>query len=153
MEFRLLGSVEVLRDGRPIALAGAKQRALLVLLLLHANELVSRDVLLDQLWADQPSVASSHSLDVQISRLRKALGSPELIATRGSGYVLVVEPDWIDAVRFERLLAAARAENAAHNFARAARWPDRASRSGAAMPSPTWRMRSSLDGGSNHSKS
>ena len=54
MEFRLLGPVEALRDGRPIALGGAKPRALLALLLLHANEVVSRDRLIDALWGERP---------------------------------------------------------------------------------------------------
>ena len=111
MQFRLLGPIEVVRDGRPVALGG-KQRALLVLLLLHANEVVSRDRLLDALWGDRPPGAAAHSLDIQISRLRKALGSGEVLFTRAGGYLLRVKRESIDAVRFERLLEEGRGANA-----------------------------------------
>ncbi len=113
MEFRLLGPVEVLRDGRPVALGGAKPRALLALLLLHANEVVSRDRLIDALWGDRPPGTAGHSLDVQISRLRKAFEPDELLLTQSGGYVLQVEPEQIDVHRFERLLEAGRRANAA----------------------------------------
>ena len=113
MEFRLLGPVEVLRDGRPIALGGAKPRALLALLLLHANEVVSRDRLIDALWGDREPGTAAHSLDVQVSRLRKAFEPAEPLATRGGGYALKVAPEQIDAHRFQRLLDAGRAANAA----------------------------------------
>ncbi len=112
MEFRLLGPVEALRDGRSIALGGAKPRALLALLLLHANEVVSRDRLIDALWGDRPPGSADHSLDVQVSRLRKAFEPDELLVTRSGGYVLEVEPEAIDVRRFERLLEAGRRANA-----------------------------------------
>lgn len=120
MEFRLLGPLEVLRDGRPLVLGGAKQRALLAMFLLHANEVVSRDLLLEELWGNRPPGTAAHSLDVQVSRLRKALEPSELLVTRAGGYVLEVEPERIDVVRFERLLEEGRAANAARNPARAA---------------------------------
>src|SRR5919197_4021337 len=104
MEFRLLGPVEALRDGRPVALGGAKPRALLALLLLHANEVVSRDRLIDALWPDRAPGTAAHSLDVQISRLRKAFEPEELLLTRSGGYVLEVDREQIDVHRFERLL-------------------------------------------------
>jgi DNA-binding SARP family transcriptional activator/ABC-type transport system substrate-binding protein/outer membrane protein assembly factor BamB len=113
MEFRLLGPVEARRDDRPIALGGAKPRALLALLLLHANEVVSRDRLIDALWSDRAPGAAEHSLDVQVSRLRKALTPDELLVRRSGGYVLEVEPEQIDARRFERLLQEGRRANAA----------------------------------------
>jgi DNA-binding SARP family transcriptional activator/ABC-type transport system substrate-binding protein len=113
MEFRLLGPVEAVREGRPLALGGAKPRALLALLLLHANEVVSRDRLIDALWGDREPGTAGHSLDVQVSRLRKAFEPDELLTTRGGGYVLEVEPELIDAWRFERLLEAGRKANAA----------------------------------------
>src|SRR5216683_1951085 len=109
MEFRLLGPLEVLRDGHAIAVSGAKQRALLALLLLRANQIVSRDVLLEELWRDRPPGTAAHSLDVQISRLRKTLEPDEPLVTRAGGYVLEVEPEQIDASRFERLLEEGRA--------------------------------------------
>jgi DNA-binding SARP family transcriptional activator/ABC-type transport system substrate-binding protein len=113
MEFRLLGPVEARRDDRPIALGGAKPRALLAVLLLHANEVVSRDRLIDALWRDRAPGAAEHSLDVQVSRLRKAFAPDEPLVRRSGGYVLEVEPEQIDARRFERLLEEGRRANAA----------------------------------------
>src|SRR2546421_9550243 len=112
MEFRLLGPLEVWGDSGAVPLAGAKQRALLALLLLHANEVVARDSLLEALWPDRPR-AADHSLDVQISRLRKTLELAELLVTRAGGYVLEVDPERIDARRFERLLEEGRPPNPA----------------------------------------
>lgn len=113
MQFRLLGPVEARRDDRPLALGGTKPRALLALLLLHANEVVSRDRIVEALWSDRPPGTAEHSLDVQVSRLRKALAPDDILVTRGSGYMLEAEPDRIDARRFERLLAEGRRANAA----------------------------------------
>src|SRR5438034_9058178 len=104
MEFRLLGPLEVLRDGRALAVGGTKQRALLAILLLHANEVVSRDRLIDELWGERPPGTADHSLDHQVSRLRKLLEPSELLATRSGGFVLQVEPEQIDVRRFELLL-------------------------------------------------
>jgi DNA-binding SARP family transcriptional activator/streptogramin lyase len=115
MEFRLLGPIEVLRESRPIPLGGAKQRALLGLLLLHANEIVSRDRLIDELWGDRPPGTAGHSLDVQISRLRKIFG-PEVLLTRSGGYVLQADQESIDAHRFQRLLEKGRRANAEGAF-------------------------------------
>ena len=78
MEFRLLGPIEAVRDGRSLPLGGAKPRALLALLLLHANEVVSRDRLIEALWPIGRPGAAEHSLDVQVSRLRKAFEPDEL---------------------------------------------------------------------------
>jgi DNA-binding SARP family transcriptional activator/ABC-type transport system substrate-binding protein len=119
MEFRLLGPVEVLRDGRPVALGGAKPRALLGLLLLHANEVVSRDRLIDELWGDRPPGTAGHSLDVQISRLRKAFEPEDLLLTRPGGYLLQVEPEQVDVHRFQSLLEEGRRANAAGEPAKA----------------------------------
>lgn len=113
MEFRLLGPVEARRDDRQIALGGAKPRALLALLLLHANEVVSRDRLIDAIWSDRAPGTAEHSLDVQMSRLRKAFAPDELLVRRSGGYVLEVEPQQIDAHRFEGLLEEGRRANAA----------------------------------------
>ena len=113
MEFRLLGPVEARRDDRPIALGGAKPRALLALLLLHANEVVSRDRIVEALWGDRAPGTAEHSLDVQVSRLRKAFAPDEILITRSGGYMLEVEPEAIDARRFERLLDEGRRANAA----------------------------------------
>ena len=113
MEFRLLGPVEALRDGSVVPIGGAKPRALLALLLLRANEVVPRDELVEALWPERPPGASAHSLDVQVSRLRKAFEPDELVVTRSGGYVLEIDPEDVDAHVFERLLDDGRRENAA----------------------------------------
>jgi DNA-binding SARP family transcriptional activator/ABC-type transport system substrate-binding protein len=113
MEFRLLGPIEAVRDDRSLPLGGAKPRALLTLLLLHAGQVVSRDRLIEALWPGRPPGSAEHSLDVQVSRLRKAFAPDELLLTRSGGYVLEVEPDAVDAARFERLLDDGRRANAA----------------------------------------
>src|SRR3954454_329441 len=104
MEFRVLGPLEV-RDGdRALPLASAKQRALLALLLVNADHVVSRDRLIDELWGDHPPETAVQSLQVYVSRLRKLL-PPETLSTRPPGYVLEVEPAELDLQRFEQLLA------------------------------------------------
>jgi len=108
-DFRLLGPVEVVVDGRAIELGGVKQRALLALLALHANEVVSRDFLIDELWGERPPASAEHSIVVYVSRLRKALqalGADKvpLPGTEPGGYVLRVDPAQIDVKRFERAL-------------------------------------------------
>src|SRR5436190_17454577 len=113
VDYRLLGPLEVLRDGRPLPLGGGKQRALLALLLLHANEVVSRDRLLEELWGERPPGTADHSLDVQVSRLRKTFEPEEPLLTRAGGYVLQLDPGDVDVGRFERLLADGRSANAA----------------------------------------
>src|SRR5215203_1754026 len=104
MDYRVLGPLEV-RDGdESVPLAGAKQRALLALLLLHANRVLSRDRLIDELWGDEAPATAVQSLQVYVSRLRKLL--PEgALATRPPGYLLEIAPDELDLRRFERLLA------------------------------------------------
>ena len=123
MQFRLLGPVEVEDDGRPLVLGSAKQRALLAILLLHANEVVSRDRLIDELWGEQPPASVSHSLDVYVSRLRKTLqpdGGERLLVTRPGGYLLRLEPEQLDLGRFERLVEDGRRSLADGNYERAA---------------------------------
>src|SRR5438132_14076415 len=112
MEFLLLGPLEVRNDGRVIAVGGPKQRALLAILLLYANQVVSRDRLSEELWSERPPGTAGPSLDHQVSRLRKTLGPSALLATRSGGYVLQVEPEQIDVHRFERLLDDGRRANA-----------------------------------------
>jgi predicted ATPase/DNA-binding SARP family transcriptional activator len=105
IELRILGALEVVAEGRPLALGGRKQRALLALLALHANELVSSDRLLEEVWPDSEPGAAAPSLHVYVSQLRKALGgSAAALETRPGGYALALAPDQLDAVRFERLL-------------------------------------------------
>jgi YVTN family beta-propeller protein len=112
MEFRILGPLEVEEDGRLLPISGTKQRALVALLLLHANEVVSRDRLLDELWGGSPPESGRTALQVHISQLRKLLdpgavrGDLELLVTRAPGYMLRTEPESIDLARFEMLFAA-----------------------------------------------
>ena len=95
MEYRVLGPLEV-RDGQgSLPLAGAKQRALLALLLVHANHVLSRDRLIDELWGDEPPETAVQSLQVYVSRLRKLLPA-ETLLTRPPGYLLEIEPDELD---------------------------------------------------------
>jgi DNA-binding SARP family transcriptional activator/DNA-binding beta-propeller fold protein YncE len=113
MEFRLLGPLEVEGERGVVPLGSGKQRALLAILLLHANERVSRERLVDELWGEKPPASAAHSLEVYVSRLRKALqgaGAQGLLATQGTGYVLRLDGHSSDLARFEGLLAEARSE-------------------------------------------
>src|SRR5262245_16962306 len=103
MEFRLLGSLEVWDGEVQIEIAGAKRRAVLALLLLHANEVVGTDQLIDELWGETGPKNAAASLHNHVSRLRKTLG-PDLVATRAWGYVLRIDPDRVDLRVFERLV-------------------------------------------------
>lgn len=108
LEFRILGPLEVLDDGSPVPLAGRNQRALLTLLLLRANETVSAERLVDQLWGEHPPRTATTSLQNTISQLRKLLG-PGLLHTRPAGYALELDGNEFDVLRFERLAREARA--------------------------------------------
>jgi DNA-binding SARP family transcriptional activator len=104
LDFRVLGSLEV-RDGEgSLPLAGAKQRALLALLLVHANHVLSRDRLIDELWGDEPPDTAVQTVQVYVSRLRKLLPADTLL-TRPPGYMLKLEADELDLQRFECMLA------------------------------------------------
>jgi predicted ATPase/DNA-binding SARP family transcriptional activator len=111
LTFRILGTVGAARGPCEIGLGATKVRALLALLLLHANEVVSRDLLIDGLWGGRPPPTASHSLSVYVSHLRGALAdrdSPSVLETRSGGYLLRVDPERIDACCFERLAAEGR---------------------------------------------
>jgi len=88
MEFRLLGPLEVRNGESVLVLGGAKQRALLALLVLHAGEVLSRDRLIDELWRDPAAPGTARGLENQISRLRKTLGLGGELVTRAGGYEL-----------------------------------------------------------------
>ena len=107
MEFRLLGPLEVVEGDRSLPLGGHKQRSLLAVLLLHANEVVSSERLIDDLWGEAPPATAAKSVQVYVSGLRKQLGEGRLV-TRTPGYVLRVDPSELDVARFERLVAEAR---------------------------------------------
>jgi YVTN family beta-propeller protein len=117
--FRILGPVEVAANGERLALGGEKQRALLAILLLHRNEVVSRDRLIDELWGDRPPPTAAAALNVYISKLRKTLGAAgahEILVTREPGYLLQLEPGQLDAERFRDLAAAGRSALDAGDF-------------------------------------
>src|SRR3954468_6326993 len=103
MEFRILGPVEVVDEGRALPLGGARQRALLTALIMRMNEVVPADRLLDEAWADDPPASGVRVVQVYGSELRKLLG-PDAIQTRPPGYVLVAEPESLDVHRFDRLV-------------------------------------------------
>jgi DNA-binding SARP family transcriptional activator/tetratricopeptide (TPR) repeat protein len=114
MEFRILGPVEVWDGARRLDLRGSKPRALLAVLLLHANQVVSTDHLVDQLWGEAPPPTARNLVQVAVSRLRQALhdrlggnAPAPVLATRPSGYLLRVEPGELDLDRFEGLTAEA----------------------------------------------
>jgi DNA-binding SARP family transcriptional activator/ABC-type transport system substrate-binding protein len=106
MEFRILGPFEVEDDGRTIPLAGAKQRALLALLVLSRGRPVSTDRLIEDVWNGSPPETALKSIQVYVSQLRKALGEARLV-TRERGYELVLSPGELDADRFDGLVQAA----------------------------------------------
>jgi DNA-binding SARP family transcriptional activator len=106
MEFRVLGTLEVVDGARPVPINGAKQRALLTILLLHANQTVSSSRLLEELWGDEQPESGLTALQVRVSQLRKALGKGgESIVTKGAGYALELGANEIDLHRFEELVA------------------------------------------------
>jgi DNA-binding SARP family transcriptional activator len=107
LEFRILGPLEIAQDGEELPLAGQKQRALIALLLLDANRVVSTDRLIDALWGQQPPRTAATSLQNFVSQLRKLLG-PETLVTRPPGYELRVPPQQLDLDRFTLLVDEAR---------------------------------------------
>src|SRR5918996_4556731 len=111
LDFRLLGPLEVVDDGGlALSIGAGRQRALLALLLLRANELVASDRLVDELWGESPPPTAHKMLHNQVSGLRQALGRNGRLETQGSAYRLNVAPGERDVDRFEELLASARAE-------------------------------------------
>jgi YVTN family beta-propeller protein len=119
IDFRILGPLEAMDGTRRMSLGGAKQQAVLAILLLNHGEVVSVDRLVDELWGEEPPDTAVKTVQVYVSRLRKELGDG-LVVTRGSGYVLDIEPGQLDAARFERLADAGR-ERLEHGEATAAR--------------------------------
>jgi DNA-binding SARP family transcriptional activator len=104
VEFRILGPLEIVEQGLPLAVGGARQRALLALLLTRANEVVSTDRLIDELWGERPPKAPDNALQYHVSRLRKLLVSGDAIVTKEPGYMIRAEPNELDLLRFERLV-------------------------------------------------
>jgi DNA-binding SARP family transcriptional activator len=124
VEFRVLGPLEVVDRDRPLELGGPRQRALLACLLIHANEAVASERLIDELWSG--GSAGANALQVSVSRLRKALGADDRLLTKPPGYLLQVADGECDRGEFERLAAEGRRaleqgkpEQAADRFERA----------------------------------
>ena len=110
MRIGLLGALEVFDDdGNEITVAGAKLRALLAVLALHVGRVVPADYLVDALWGEDPPAAVRNGLQGLASKLRRALGSSDLVVMRNEGYVLDLPPDVVDVERFERRAADGRA--------------------------------------------
>ena len=114
LAFRVLGPLEVWKEGRPLRLGGERQRALLALLVLSANEVVSSDRLIEALFGVDAPETAANALQVAISRLRRLLeegGSDAedgVLLTRPRGYELRAGPEQLDVALFERLVAEGR---------------------------------------------
>jgi DNA-binding SARP family transcriptional activator len=103
MDFRILGPLEVRERDRAIPLGGGKQRALLALLVMHANQTISVERLVDELWPERAPATAPKVVQNHVSHLRRALGDG-LLVTRGAGYALELAPGQLDRDRFEELL-------------------------------------------------
>src|SRR5262249_29836801 len=110
LEFKILGPLEVWRDGNALDLPAGKPRALLAVLLLHRNEVVSVDRLVDALWGERPPATAAKNVQIYVSHLRRALGDGVLV-TRTPGYVIRLEADQLDAERFLALVEEARGDD------------------------------------------
>src|SRR5262245_6113447 len=110
-EFRLLGDVDVLVDGRPVEIGHARQRCVLVALLLDVNRPIPAEQLIDRVWADEPPHRVRNALAGYLSRLRAVLSGADdvAIAREPGGYVLKADPSTVDLHRFRRLASEARA--------------------------------------------
>jgi DNA-binding SARP family transcriptional activator len=118
VEFRILGPLELVGGTDGASVDAPKLRALLGVLLLHPNEVVSNERLIDELWGERPPVTASKIVQTYVSQLRRRLG-PDAIETRAPGYVLRVETGELDADRFGLLIADARAFVARRKYAEA----------------------------------
>jgi DNA-binding SARP family transcriptional activator len=119
MDYRILGPLEAFDGERAISLGGARQRAVLALLVLHGNETLTSDVIVDELWGEEAPPTAVKVLQNCVSALRKEL-PPETIRTVAGAYSLTLGPEELDRDRFERLLAEGRAALAAGDFTDAA---------------------------------
>jgi predicted ATPase/DNA-binding SARP family transcriptional activator/Tfp pilus assembly protein PilF len=129
VQFRILGPLQVLDDdGRPLVLGGAKQRALLAVLLLHAGQVASTERLIDELWGENPPDTARSVLQVYVANLRKVLEPARprravggVLRTQPPGYLVDLSPGELDLLRFERLAGEGRAALADGDPAQAAR--------------------------------
>ena len=120
MDFRILGPLGVYDDqGRELEPGGRQQRIVLAMLLLHRNEVVSVDRLIDAVWGERAPANAVKNVQIHVSRLRKTLAA-DVLRTRANGYVLEVGPDELDVDRFERLVEEGRRALAAGSLEDAA---------------------------------
>ncbi|ANZ37626.1 hypothetical protein BBK82_17780 [Lentzea guizhouensis] len=107
VEYRVLGPVEVVRDGVPVALPAGRGRVLLATLLLRPNRFVPVDELVDRLWDGEPPTPdrAHKTLQMVVRRLRVALGDADCVRTATGGYLAEVDPEQLDLTRFRRLAA------------------------------------------------
>jgi DNA-binding SARP family transcriptional activator len=110
LEFRILGPLDVVEGGESLPLGGSRQRALLALLLTRANEVVSAERLIDELWGEQPPQNAANALQYHVSQLRKALAPTDVVVTQEPGYLIRIGPNDLDLLRFERLVDEAHRE-------------------------------------------
>jgi DNA-binding SARP family transcriptional activator len=121
MDYRILGPLEALDGERRLPLGGARQRSVLALLLLHGNEALTRDLIIDRLWGEEPPATAAKVLQNCISALRKELpGGTDTLRTVSGAYTLVLDTDELDRDRFERLVAEGRAALSEDQHAEAA---------------------------------
>lgn len=157
MQFFILGETRARHDdGAEIALGGPARRALLALLLLRPGDVVSADRLADEIAPDT-ATSASHALQSQVSRLRAVLG-PATIERAGTGYRVVVDPEDVDACRFERLAQEGRSALADGDVERSVallrealalwrgrRWPISRTAGRLRLPPPGWRSAGALE--------
>ncbi|GII82437.1 hypothetical protein Ssi03_04270 [Sphaerisporangium siamense] len=107
MEFRVLGSLQVVDDGADLTPSAAKVRAVLAMLVLRHNQIVSTRELIDELWGERPPATALPTLHTYVYKLRKMLGAggPASVVTQPYGYLLATTPETIDVFRFDRLVA------------------------------------------------
>ena len=101
---RILGPLHISRDGRQLGLGGHRQKVVVCLLLLHANEVISAEQIIDVLWGESAPETARKALQVYISRLRRILGAG-VLETRAPGYLIRIQDGELDVQRFERLVA------------------------------------------------
>src|SRR5262245_45713800 len=108
MKYGLLGHLEVTRDGQPVQIRGYKPRALLAVLLINANQVVTMERLVDALWGDHPPSTARATVQYFVHRLRQALGgrgpANDVLVTEAAGYRLRVDDGALDVSRFTSLI-------------------------------------------------
>src|SRR5512133_1840779 len=117
MKFRILGPLEVFDGKRALEVGGAKQRSLLAVLLLNANQVVSSHRLIDAIWGEEPPETAGKAIQNYVSQLRRVLGK-ERLETKAPGYLLRVDRDELDAYVFETLIDQANAADGESGLAK-----------------------------------